>query len=116
MAHRPGVMTQAILYPVKRNRRVVRRSYQHERSGPYQNTVFFTEQTNMHAATHHNAVQGDLNAVHTTSNSALIERVHCVEIRSEEHTSELQSRFDLVCRLLLEKKKKKTSEITVRKL
>src|SRR5207249_11511127 len=26
-------------------------------------------------------------------------------IRSEEHTSELQSRFDLVCRLLLEKKK-----------
>src|SRR5579885_3732213 len=27
--------------------------------------------------------------------------------RSEEHTSELQSRFDLVCRLLIEKKKKK---------
>src|SRR5699024_11684716 len=26
--------------------------------------------------------------------------------KSEEHTSELQSRFDLVCRLLLEKKKK----------
>src|SRR5699024_12774026 len=33
--------------------------------------------------------------------------------RSEEHTSELQSRFDLVCRLLLEKKKniKLTKEI-----
>src|SRR5207249_6069107 len=30
--------------------------------------------------------------------------LHCQ--RSEEHTSELQSRFDLVCRLLLEKKKK----------
>src|SRR5690349_23234890 len=29
------------------------------------------------------------------------------ELRSEEHTSELQSRRDLVCRLLLEKKKKK---------
>src|SRR2546428_5272695 len=28
------------------------------------------------------------------------------EMRSEEHTSELQSRSDLVCRLLLEKKKK----------
>src|SRR5438067_8329775 len=28
--------------------------------------------------------------------------------RSEEHTSELQSRFDLVCRLLLEKKKELT--------
>src|SRR5207249_1203549 len=30
-------------------------------------------------------------------------------VRSEEHTSELQSRFDLVCRLLLEKKKKYTT-------
>src|SRR2546421_7621376 len=29
------------------------------------------------------------------------------DYRSEEHTSELQSRSDLVCRLLLEKKKKK---------
>src|SRR5699024_11798997 len=29
-----------------------------------------------------------------------------LKMRSEEHTSELQSRFDLVCRLLLEKKKK----------
>src|SRR5438105_8535218 len=29
--------------------------------------------------------------------------------RSEEHTSELQSRVDLVCRLLLEKKKRKHS-------
>src|SRR5207249_9189678 len=31
-------------------------------------------------------------------------------LRSEEHTSELQSRFDLVCRLLLEKKKKLSNE------
>src|SRR5207249_10372284 len=31
--------------------------------------------------------------------------------RSEEHTSELQSRFDLVCRLLLEKKKKSRLQI-----
>src|SRR5690349_23807850 len=30
-----------------------------------------------------------------------------LRMRSEEHTSELQSRRDLVCRLLLEKKKKK---------
>src|SRR5699024_11942864 len=29
--------------------------------------------------------------------------------RSEEHTSELQSRFDIVCRLLLEKKKQRAS-------
>src|SRR5699024_12126032 len=31
--------------------------------------------------------------------------------RSEEHTSELQSRFDIVCRLLLEKKKKNHSTL-----
>src|SRR5699024_11218901 len=32
-----------------------------------------------------------------------------IKLRSEEHTSELQSRFDLVCRLLLEKKKARTA-------
>src|SRR5438105_10462684 len=32
-----------------------------------------------------------------------------IEDRSEEHTSELQSRVDLVCRLLLEKKKQQTT-------
>src|SRR2546429_2709885 len=36
----------------------------------------------------------------------LYERIERVETRSEEHTSELQSRLHLVCRLLLEKKKK----------
>src|SRR2546421_8123180 len=33
-------------------------------------------------------------------------------LRSEEHTSELQSRSDLVCRLLLEKKKKESTTCT----
>src|SRR3989449_8318178 len=36
-----------------------------------------------------------------------------VRVRSEEHTSELQSRLHLVCRLLLEKKKKKQDTIYV---
>src|SRR5207248_9639572 len=35
--------------------------------------------------------------------------------RSEEHTSELQSPYDLVCRLLLEKKKKKKKKTNKRK-
>src|SRR5699024_12609017 len=35
----------------------------------------------------------------------VIRAIGWMNIRSEEHTSELQSRFDLVCRLLLEKKK-----------
>src|SRR3989475_8295783 len=33
-------------------------------------------------------------------------------VRSEEHTSELQSQSNLVCRLLLEKKKKKHKQMT----
>src|SRR3712207_8182232 len=36
------------------------------------------------------------------------------ELRSEEHTSELQSRQYLVCRLLLEKKKKKSAHVYTR--
>src|SRR5256885_2786659 len=36
-----------------------------------------------------------------------------VASRSEEHTSELQSPCNLVCRLLLEKKKNKTAKLTV---
>src|SRR5699024_12772396 len=38
---------------------------------------------------------------------------HQAVVRSEEHTSELQSRFDLVCRLLLEKKKNPTTSTDV---
>src|SRR2546422_8205436 len=44
-------------------------------------------------------------------------RTHEVDenlVRSEEHTSELQSRLHLVCRLLLEKKKKKKNKYMVR--
>src|SRR5438094_4997160 len=42
---------------------------------------------------------------------ALADRVQDPDCpRSEEHTSELQSPYDLVCRLLLEKKKKKKKE------
>src|SRR2546425_8779189 len=41
-------------------------------------------------------------------------RLHCARIanRSEEHTSELQSLAYLVCRLLLEKKKKRTTTLS----
>src|SRR5206468_8809197 len=38
-----------------------------------------------------------------------VKAIHPLQARSEEHTSELQSRSDLVCRLLLEKKNKNTS-------
>src|SRR5207253_10242429 len=45
--------------------------------------------------------------MHTNLMSAAGERNGANQTRSEEHTSELQSRGHLVCRLLLEKKKKK---------
>src|SRR5438874_13108748 len=41
----------------------------------------------------------------SSSNSTGLPASACASPRSEEHTSELQSRRDLVCRLLLEKKK-----------
>src|SRR5207249_11374356 len=47
-------------------------------------------------------VVDEVNLVHNEFRSVAVQR-------SEEHTSELQSRFDLVCRLLLEKKKKLTN-------
>src|SRR5437588_8884507 len=42
--------------------------------------------------------------------SGMDEQIGCSRTRSEEHTSELQSHSDLVCRLLLEKKKKKNKK------
>src|SRR5206468_10014777 len=76
---------------------------------PY-TTLFRSEQPSSHAGqfvshrdrekppSHHEA--------HDTSRGQL--RDNRQADRSEEHTSELQSRSDLVCRLLLEKKKKPT--------
>src|SRR5256886_8834221 len=46
------------------------------------------------------------------ANSPAISRPSPVPPQSEEHTSELQSQSNLVCRLLLEKKKKKTKKRT----
>src|SRR5438094_6837438 len=42
---------------------------------------------------------------------AAAEKLRIIGRRSEEHTSELQSPYDLVCRLLLEKKKKNQNKL-----
>src|SRR5438105_1289041 len=47
-----------------------------------------------------------LNLLRVSNQSALSLLEQARFIRSEEHTSELQSRVDIVCRLLLEKKKR----------
>src|SRR5690554_7772667 len=62
-----------------------------------------------------NSLAADLNAYHNTKRFSkykhmgriLKSHLSLMLGRSEEHTSELQSRPHLVCRLLLEKKKKK---------
>src|SRR5690606_40250809 len=43
--------------------------------------------------------------MHVKSRACIARMMNCPPTRSEEHTSELQSRENLVCRLLLEKKK-----------
>src|SRR5690349_21988346 len=54
-----------------------------------------------------NHSEGNLESMNIDADFAeLKQRLKTIEDRSEEHTSELQSRRDLVCRLLLEKKKK----------
>src|SRR2546430_16728413 len=52
------------------------------------------------------AICGHLCGLHITATTAIPEAVLTgLALRSEEHTSELQSQSNLVCRLLLEKKK-----------
>src|SRR5699024_12055683 len=57
--------------------------------------------------THHsqNTFHIKMPVAHTGKISIPLKIIHAIgiDLRSEEHTSELQSRFDLVCRLLLEK-------------
>src|SRR2546422_2693569 len=66
---------------------------------PY--TTLFRSQKQWH---HHWSIGVIL--VHGRQAEQGLDRVDHVHSRSEEHTSELQSRLHLVCRLLLEKKKK----------
>src|SRR5438105_5391937 len=65
-----------------------------------------------HDALRRGLVRGLTEAGHeveeASNGNAAIERLTDSYFRSEEHTSELQSRVDLVCRLLLEKKKRHT--------
>src|SRR2546422_4356039 len=56
-----------------------------------------------------------LSEYHTGYRAFRREVLETVNFRSEEHTSELQSRLHLVCRLLLEKKKNKKTINTLTK-
>src|SRR5690606_39326542 len=88
---------------------------------PY--TTLFRSQVDQHAQDPHQLARLLVAAVHQAAEHVDVDHdeeqrgpgaVHVpdqpapLHVRSEEHTSELQSRENLVCRLLLEKKKKQT--------
>src|SRR2546427_7262104 len=60
-------------------------------------------------------VTSDVNVSYTAPTQTRLSTIvtRDIQYRSEEHTSELQSQSNLVCRLLLEKKKKKPSSNSV---
>src|SRR5687768_17637665 len=61
---------------------------------------------------HYDPTLGEHQIVDVVAPRAAPAESHRLQLRSEEHTSELQSRLHLVCRLLLEKKKKKNRTYT----
>src|SRR5699024_12872728 len=75
------------------------RSVQHER--------FTLRNFDLSGQIRHVTLRVDVGVLRVIKNPEVLvdANIHIDPKRSEEHTSELQSRFDLVCRLLLEKKK-----------
>src|SRR6195256_7024817 len=69
-----------------------------------------TATTEIYTLSLHDALPISLEAHFSHDRDAKVGRVHSRRARSEEHTSELQSPMYLVCRLLLEKKKKHETE------
>src|SRR2546426_3301645 len=63
----------------------------------------------------HEGLVGDLGRIQPQLGHAVPCDVHLGGDRSEEHTSELQSPCNLVCRLLLEKKKKKQTSTSCKR-
>src|SRR5207253_9526902 len=100
-AHHPDLPS----FPTRRSSDLVG----HEGSGPYRRLVVGEREEGRPAADvpePQDAVAGGQHAVAPLAAAAPGEDLLAVR-RSEEHTSELQSRGHLVCRLLLEKKKQK---------
>src|SRR2546427_3494644 len=71
---------------------------------PPRSTLF--PYTTLFRSARHDLVKGDLNRRRAECEAA-VARLRLELPRSEEHTSELQSQSNLVCRLLLEKKKRR---------
>src|SRR5438874_4818063 len=82
---------------------MIRRS---PRSTLFPYTTLFRSDLGEAALVRHAHVLQDELRRHRGAQRELVLHLGRFEPRSEEHTSELQSRRDLVCRLLLEKKKK----------
>src|SRR2546425_4440881 len=77
---------------------------------PY-TTLFRSDVNRLHGVEHFRATLGQ--QVHEPRRDPGRDDSRAVHIRSEEHTSELQSLAYLVCRLLLEKKKKNIIKLSI---
>src|SRR2546430_11995702 len=81
-------------------------------------TVYFfffndTATTEIYTLSLHDALPISIDLRRASPARGGTDRPVCALWRSEEHTSELQSQSNLVCRLLLEKKKKKNATIPI---
>src|SRR5699024_12742848 len=73
---------------------------------PY-TTLFRSDRTRAYNKVNHSYLNKNfITYVRSPQCRNMLKSFNILRHRSEEHTSELQSRFDLVCRLLLEKKKR----------
>src|SRR3954463_16837390 len=75
-----------------------------------------TATTEIYTLSLHDALPISLNDWTRSCSSMVMMPSAAASRRSEEHTSELQSHDNLVCRLLLEKKEEKTDEVTASRL
>src|SRR5699024_11928634 len=92
-----AVISTAIFYAFKYGEAFIHNKALHAKTAQSRELWSFLEQVAMTAV--NSLVSADM-----TGQDKFNKATGLVQTRSEEHTSELQSRFDLVCRLLLEKK------------
>src|SRR5258708_22141697 len=79
---------------------------------PPRSTLFpYTTLFRSHSSDAHSDLRSSMNRIVRSRPISTRSRARCDSLRSEEHTSELQSPDHLVCRLLLEKKKNKYTVI-----
>src|SRR5260370_28646169 len=82
-----------------------------ERAPSYPETILFSAKRTFDKAWFQDRFRSSATAVAVDTIASAASATRQTSLRSEEHTSELQSHLNLVCRLLLEKKKKSNTQV-----